>query len=429
MKSALADLAFFGGPAAFAQPLRVGRPNRIDRSKLFERLDRVLDNEWLSNGGPLVLEFEQRVAELAGVRHAVATCNATAALQLLVHGAGLTGEVVMPSMTFAATAHAVRWLGLTPVFADIDPLTGTLDPDLAAAAVTPRTSALLGVHLWGRPCAADALRKVADEHGLPLFFDAAHALGCAVDGRPAGSLGHAEVFSFHATKAVNAFEGGAVVTDDAELAGRVRALHNFGIGLPGGSAAGGTNAKMSEASAAMGLTSLDAFPAVMAHNRRNHEVYRTELRDVPGVQVADHSIHGSNNHQYVIVEIDEEITGFHRDLLRDVLAAEQVYTRPYFSPACHQLEPYRRQRHAPLPHTERLADRVLALPTGTAVDDEAIARISEIVRLCAAQGHSLTARQHNALASTTALGDTATAAPAARTVTPTAAPLPTIGRS
>ncbi|MEV5885280.1 dTDP-4-dehydro-6-deoxyglucose aminotransferase [Streptomyces sp. NPDC052020] len=397
MKTALDDLAFFGGPAAFPRPLQVGRPNHIDRQKLFERLGRALDNQWLSNGGPLVQEFEQRVAELAGVRHAVATCNATVGFQLLMHAAGLAGEVIMPSMTFVATPHAVRWLGLTPVFADIDPDTGNLDPECAAGAVTPRTSALLGVHLWGRPCAADALRKVADTHGLPLFFDAAHAVGCSVDGRPLGSLGDAEVFSFHATKLVNAFEGGAVVTDDAELAGRVRALHNFGAGLAGGSPAGGTNAKMSEAAAAMGLTSLEALPAVMAHNRRNHATYRTELKDVPGVLVAEHDKHGLNNHQYLIVEIDEEITGFTRDLLRDVLLAERVGTRAYFSPGCHQLEPYRRLRHAPLPHTEHLARRVLALPTGTAVADEDIRRICEVVRLCAARGHELTAR-HQAMA-------------------------------
>ncbi|MCN9244366.1 dTDP-4-dehydro-6-deoxyglucose aminotransferase [Streptomyces sp. RY43-2] len=392
MKSDLADLAFFGGPAAFDRPLLVGRPNRIDRAKLYERLDRALDSGWLSNGGPLVQEFEQRVAELAGVRHAVATCNATVALQLLVHGAGLTGEVIMPSMTFAATAHAVSWLGLTPVFADIDPHTGTLDPERAAAAVTSRTSALLGVHLWGRPCAPDGLRKVADEHGLPLFFDAAHALGCAVDGRPAGSLGDAEVFSFHATKAVNAFEGGAVVTDDAEFAARVRALHNFGAGLSGAGPAGGTNAKMSEAAAAMGLTSLEAFPEVVVCNRRNHAAYRAELADLPGVRVADHDSHGINNHQYVVIEIDAETAGFHRDVLRDVLLAEHVHTRAYFSPACHQLEPYRRSRHAPLPHTEHMAERVLALPTGTSVGDDEIRRIGEVIRLCARQGPDLTAR-------------------------------------
>nr|2PO3_A Chain A, 4-dehydrase [Streptomyces venezuelae]2PO3_B Chain B, 4-dehydrase [Streptomyces venezuelae] len=414
MKSALSDLAFFGGPAAFDQPLLVGRPNRIDRARLYERLDRALDSQWLSNGGPLVREFEERVAGLAGVRHAVATCNATAGLQLLAHAAGLTGEVIMPSMTFAATPHALRWIGLTPVFADIDPDTGNLDPDQVAAAVTPRTSAVVGVHLWGRPCAADQLRKVADEHGLRLYFDAAHALGCAVDGRPAGSLGDAEVFSFHATKAVNAFEGGAVVTDDADLAARIRALHNFGFDLPGGSPAGGTNAKMSEAAAAMGLTSLDAFPEVIDRNRRNHAAYREHLADLPGVLVADHDRHGLNNHQYVIVEIDEATTGIHRDLVMEVLKAEGVHTRAYFSPGCHELEPYRGQPHAPLPHTERLAARVLSLPTGTAIGDDDIRRVADLLRLCATRGRELTARHRDTAPAPLAAPQTST---------------PTIGRS
>ncbi|MFI1205291.1 dTDP-4-dehydro-6-deoxyglucose aminotransferase [Streptomyces sp. NPDC020883] len=396
MKRELGDLALFGGRANFLQPLLVGRPNPIDRSRLFDRLTWALDNQWLTNGGPLAQEFEKRVADLAGVRNCVATCNATAALQLLVHAAELTGEVIMPALTFAATAHAVRWLGLEPVFCDVDPLTGCVDPERVRAAITPRTSAIFGVHLWGRPCDVDGLEELAAEAGIRLFFDAAHAFGSTSAGRPVGRFGDAEVFSFHATKVVNSFEGGAVVTDDDELAHRVRSLHNFGLGLEEVSSAGGTNAKMSEASAAMGLTSLDVFEEVVRHNKSNYEHYRTELSGVPGVAVFAFDENERNNYQYLVVQIDEEVTGLHRDLLLRLLRAENVVAQPYFSPACHQLEPYRSRRNAHLPHTERLSARVIALPTGSTVSREDIRRVCDIVRLAATRGAELTARWRQA---------------------------------
>lgn len=392
MKRDLGDLALFGGHASFLQQIHVGRPNSVDRARLFDRLSWALDNQWLTNSGPLMREFEERVADLAGVRNCVATCNATAALQLLAHASALTGEVIMPSLTFAATAHAVRWLGLEPVFCDIDPQTGCLDPEAVAAAVTPQTSAILGVHLWGRPCDTDALEKVAADASVRLFFDAAHAIGCTSHGRPVGQFGDAEVFSFHATKVVNAFEGGAVVTDDDDLAHRVRSLANFGFGLKKANAAGGTNAKMSEASAAMGLTSLDAFATVRRHNRSNHEQYRTELAGLPGLGVIDFDPSEQNNHQYVIIEVDKEVTGLHRDLLQELLRAENVVAQRYFSPACHQTEPYRSRREVQLPHTERLSARVLALPTGSTISREDIRRVCNIVRLAVSRGAELTAR-------------------------------------
>nr|AKG06387.1 aminotransferase DesII [Salinispora mooreana] len=372
----------------------MGRPSRIERTRLFDRLSWALDNQWLTNNGPLTREFEERVADLAGADNCVVTCNATVALQLLVHAAELTGEVIMPSMTFAATAHAVRWLGLKPVFCDIDPRTGCLDPATVAAAVTPRTSAIVGVHLWGRPCAVDALEKLAADRGLRLFFDAAHAIGCTSQGRPVGRFGDAEVFSFHATKVVNAFEGGAIVTDDSDLAQRVRSLANFGFGLQSPSAAGGTNAKMSEASAAMGLTSLDAFPEVARYNRENYELYRRELGQLPGLSLIDFDPDERQNYQYVIIEIDEQVSGLNRDLLVELLRAENVVAQRYFSPACHQLEPYRSQPEVYLPHTERLAARVVALPTGSTISREDIRRVCNIVRLAVSRGSELTARWH-----------------------------------
>jgi dTDP-4-amino-4,6-dideoxyglucose len=381
VKRDITDLALFGGRTAFLRPVHSHQPGTFDRDRLFDRLNWALDNRWLSNGGPLVREFEDRVAELAGVRNCVATCNATTALQLLVRAADLTGEVIMPSLTYAATAHAVRWLGLEPVFCDIDPATGCVDPGLVARAVTERTSAIMGVHLWGRPCAVPELEKIAGDYGIPVFFDAAHAIGGTLGGRPIGGFGAAEVFSFHATKVVSAFEGGAVVTDDDAFADRVRALHDFGKGLAGRAAAGGTNGKMSEAAAAMGLTSLDAFEAAVRHNRANHDTYRAELGGHRGITFFPRDDRERGNHQYVIAEIDEHAGGLGRDLLLDVLHAENIMAlRPIGTPACHQIEPYRSGRPVRLPHTERLASRVVSLPSGSSVTREEIRRICSVIR-------------------------------------------------
>ncbi len=393
MKRDIEDFAIFGGRSAFLHPLYVGHPNIVDRDRLFDRLNWTLDNQWLTNGGPLAREFEDRVAELSGVRNCVATCNATVALQLLVHAAELTGEVIMPSMTFAATPHSVRWLGLTPVFCDIDPRYGGVDVSAVEASITERTSAIFGVHLWGRPCAVDELEKLAAARGLRLFFDAAHALGCSSEGRPIGGFGDAEVFSFHATKVVNAFEGGAIVTDDDDLAQRIRSLHNFGIGMDGFNAAGGTNGKFNEAAAAMGLTSLDSFPKYTRHNQGNYELYRSELAGVAGVRVIEFDPDERNNYHYIVIEVDKEVTGISRDLLMELLHAERVQAKPYFSPACHELEPYRSQRPMRLPHTEWLAARVLAMPTGTTVSREDIRRVCNIVRIAAERGTDITARR------------------------------------
>ncbi|QBJ96223.1 dTDP-4-dehydro-6-deoxyglucose aminotransferase [Rhodococcus sp. ABRD24] len=392
MKRALTDLAIFGGPAAFLHDLYVGRPTIGDRTRFFARLEWALNNNWLTNGGPLVREFEGRVADLADVRHCVATCNATVALQLVLRASDVSGEVIMPSMTFAATAHAASWLGLEPVFCDVDPETGLIDPDHAAALVSPRTGAIVGVHLWGRAAPVDALHKIAADKQVKLFFDAAHALGCTADGRAIGGFGDAEVFSFHATKTVTSFEGGAIVTDDGQLADRIRTMHNFGLSPERAVAEIGTNGKMSESAAAMGLTSLDAFAETRDLNRTNHALYSAELRGLRGISVHQFDARERNNYQYVIVSVDKTATGIDRDQMQAILRAEKVIAQPYFSPGCHQMPPYRRDPPVRLAHTEYLSEQVLALPTGPAVSSEDIRRVCDIVRIAVTNGELINAQ-------------------------------------
>ena len=216
MRTNIDELAIFGGTPAFSEKLHVGRPNIGNRDRLLERINDLLDRKWLSNNGPFVQEFERHICEMLGVKHCIAMCSGTVALEIAIRAAGLTGEVIVPSFTFIATAHALQWQEITPVFCDIDPQTHTLNPWRVEAMITPRTSGIIGVHMWGQPCAVETLTEIAHKHNLKLMFDAAHAFSCSYKGTMIGNFGDAEVFSFHATKFVNTFEGGAVVTNNDE---------------------------------------------------------------------------------------------------------------------------------------------------------------------------------------------------------------------
>jgi dTDP-4-amino-4,6-dideoxygalactose transaminase len=373
------DLAILGGRAAFAEPRHVGRPNIGDRARLHERIEGALERRWLANDGPLVAEFERRVGELVGAEHCVATSSATVGLQLVARALDLRGEVIMPSFTFVGTAHAFKWLGLEPVFADVDRRTHNIDPASVERLITPRTSAIVGVHIWGRPCDVEALEAIAARHDLELIFDAAHALGTG-----AGSGGHAEVFSFHATKVAGAGEGGAVTSKDAELVRRVRRMRNFGFVEYDRVERVGTNGKMPELSAALGLTSLDALDEFIAVNRRNHACYASLLAGVPGVRLISYP--EPANFHYIVLEVDDPAV---RDTLHDVLHAENVLARRYFAPGCHRMEPY--LGSPALAATEWLSDRLLTLPTGTAISEADIATIGSIVALVVERHEELAA--------------------------------------
>lgn len=389
MRNSVDQLAVFGGIPAFAEKLHVGRPNIGNRECLLARINDLLDRKWLTNNGPYVREFEARIADRIGVRHCIAMCNGTVALEIAIRAARLTGEVIVPSFTFIATAHALQWQEITPVFCDIDPRTHNIDPGRVEAMITPRTTGIIGVHLWGRACDMEALTDIAQKHRLKLLFDAAHAFGCSYQGRMIGGFGDAEVFSFHATKFFNTFEGGAVTTNDDGLAAKIRLMKNFGFAGYDNVIYIGTNGKMSEVSAAMGLTGLESLEELIATNHRNYKHYERALADIPGVQLVTYDETEKCNYQYIILEIDEEITQVSRDQLVEILQAENVLARRYFYPGCHRMEPYRSYfPHAGLllPETDRLAKRVLSLPTGTAVGPAEIGKIRQIIRLAVTHG-------------------------------------------
>ncbi|MEK6324108.1 MAG: DegT/DnrJ/EryC1/StrS family aminotransferase [Acidobacteriota bacterium] len=390
MKTRIEDLSIFGGLPAFDEQLHVGRPNIGDRRRLLERINDLLDRRWLTNDGPYVQELERRIAGVTGVRHCIATCSATVALEIATRAAGLTGEVIIPSFTFVATAHALQWQGITPVFCDINPQTYTIDPSLVEQLITKRTTGIIGVHLWAHPCNVEALAQIAHHHNLKLLFDASHAFGCSYKGRMIANFGDAEVFSFHATKVVNTFEGGAIVTNDDELGNKIRLMRNFGFAEYDDVVSLGINGKMNEASAAMGLTSLESMQEFIGANRKNYEQYKKELSGIPGVSLLAYNEDEQNNYQYIILEVDEAVAQLSRDQLQTILWAENILVRRYFYPGCHRMEPYRSympdagQR---LSNTNRLAARVLSLPTGATVGQEEINKVCRIIRFVIA--HSL----------------------------------------
>ena len=377
------ELAILGGPPAFREPLHVGRPNIGDRDNLVRRLDEMLERKWLTNDGRFVKELESGVADLVGAPHAVAFCNATLALELVLEALGVEGEVILPSFTFVATAHAVLRQNLVPVFCDVDLKDHVLDPAAVRAALTPRTGAIIGVHVWDRICPAEELEQIAREARIPLIFDAAHSFGSHYGQRRVGMLGDVEIFSLHATKFVNSFEGGIVTTRDTSLAERLRLVRNFGFEDQDKVVCLGTNAKMSEISAAMGITSIESMSHFIERNIVNHDAYSRALSGLPGLRLVTGGSSDSRNLQYVVVEVDESAAGLHRDVLLDALRAENVLARKYFYPGCHRVEPYRSMDlpRMPLPNTEGICERVLVLPTGTAVDAAAIETVGSIIRV------------------------------------------------
>ena len=380
----ISKLAFFGGKPKFKEKLFVGRPNIGNRDRLLARINDMLDRRWLSNNGVFVKEFERKIAEYLGVKHCIAVCNGTIALELVIRALELKGEVIIPSFTFIATAHALQWQEITPVFCDVDPKTHTLNPWRVESLITPRTSGIMGVHVWGQPCDVRTLMKIANKHRLELMFDASHAFGCSHRGEMIGNFGSAEVFSFHATKFINAFEGGAIVTNDDELNQKLRLMKNFGFAGMDNVIYLGTNGKMSEISATMGLTSLESLEEFIEINRRNYLCYQRELAGIPGVSLLPVNEAEKQNYQYIVLEIDEEQTQVSRDLLVKILHAENIIARRYFYPGCHRMEPYRSYfPHAGLllPETEKLTQRVLILPTGTTILPKDINQICRIIRI------------------------------------------------
>ena len=391
-KKSYPELAITGGEPRFSEPLHVGRPNICNSRNLFKRLEDILERRWLTNDGPVVREFEQRIVEITGVKHCITLCNATIALEIAIRALDLRGEVIVPSFTFVATAHALQWQEITPVFADINQDTYNMDPACLDRLVTPRTSGIIGVHVWGRPCDTRAIEDFGRRNGLKVMFDAAHAFGCSHEGRMIGGFGECEVLSFHATKFINSFEGGAILTNNDDLADKVRLMRNFGFAGFDRVIYLGTNGKMTEVCAAMGLTSLESMKETVRLNRNNYKEYKAFLREIPGIHLINYSTTEKCNYHYIVVQVDNAVSPLNRDELVEVLHAENVLARKYFWPGCHRMQPYKAlfpNAHLLLPNTELRAAQVMVLPTGQCISKSDINMICKIIKSALGQADNV----------------------------------------
>jgi len=354
--------AVLGGRPVFEQPLGIVAPRLPVLEEIAGPVSEALHTGAMTNNSRNVREFENALAERLQAPYVLAVCNATLGLMLALKALGLSGEVVVPSFTFSATAHAVEWCGLKPVFADILPDTFTLDPRAVEAAITPQTCAILAVHIYGHPCEIDELQATARSHGLPLVIDSAHAFGSRYRGQPVGGFGDAEVFSFHATKVFPVGEGGCVATRRADVADYVALARKFGDPGDENTRFAGLNAKMQEFSAIVGLAGL----RTIEQHIENRQGYAAQLKEglgsIPGLSFQAIRPYVVMNYQNFAVLVDETEFGLSRDGLFTALRAENIAARKYFHPPLHKHDAYIEHHDIGLPRTERVANSVLCLP-------------------------------------------------------------------
>ena len=367
-------------------PVLVGKPNVALSDSLMQQFEDVLRSKTLSNNGPKVQELEKKIATYIGVEHCILVNNATIGLEILLDSLGISGEILMPSYTFIATAHAAYRTGLTPVFVDILSETHCIDIDKVKEAVKSNVSAILAVNLWGIPCDISALEQLANDLQIPLVFDSAHAFGSSFGDRMIGSFGTAEVFSFHATKFFNTFEGGAITTNDDALAKKLRLYRGFGIESPDNIVQIGTNAKLSEFHAVMGLANFEQLDTFVKLNHDNYVTYRESFSGSGTGEILELDKFGISNYQYLVLELDDQFV-IHRDEIIAHFESLNIYFRKYFWPSCHNMQPYSSNPSVhsqnSLSVTEKVADRVLILPTGSSVSADLCQEIAkELIRFC-----------------------------------------------
>jgi dTDP-4-amino-4,6-dideoxygalactose transaminase len=380
MHPAPSSIAQTGGRPAGATTF-VTQPHMPPLEEFIPYLETIWRNKWLTNAGPLHRELETALAERLGVAQIALVANGTIALTIALQALELEGEVITTPFSFVATSNALRALGLTPVFADIDPATCNLDPDAVEAAITPRTAAILPVHCFGHPCDAARLQAIADRHGIPILYDAAHAFGIRKGGRSILNDGTLSTLSFHATKVFNTFEGGAIVCQDRATKDRITSLRNFGFIDETSIGLNGLNGKMSEVHAAFGLLQLRHVDAAIARRRQISERYHEALRGVPGITLFPQAPDVEPNHGYFPILVG---SGFPlgRDALCTVLQAQGISARRYFYPLICDMPAYRHvaSAAAALPQARRIADRILCLPIYPDLREDALDTIIDTIR-------------------------------------------------
>lgn len=362
-------------------PIYVTQPFMPPLETFLPYLESIWDSRIITNGGQFHQQLESALAEYLGVGHLALFANGTLGLLTALQALRVGGEVITTPYSFAATAHALLWNGLRPVFADIDPVTCNLDPDCIEAAITPQTTAIMPVHCYGTPCDVDRIQRIADTYGLKLIYDAAHAFGVRHRGESLLARGDLSCLSFHATKVFTTVEGGAIVCPDARTKQRIDYLKNFGIADEVTVMAAGINGKMNEVQAAFGLLQLTHVDALIARRGEIARAYTRALQGVPGIRLLAPLADTTPNHSYYPVFIGPEFP-LTRDAVYERLRAQGVHARRYFFPLLSAMPMYRglpSAAAANLPHAQRVAREVLCLPIYPALADADVQRVIETV--------------------------------------------------
>ena len=365
------------------KPVYVTEPFLPPLEEFNDYLAKIWDNKWLTNNGPFHQQLEKELCEYLGVKYISLFANGTLALVTALQELKISGEVITTPYSFVATTHALWWNNIKPVFVDIEPVTCNLDPEKIETSISPKTTAILPVHVYGNPCDVKRIKEIADTYGLRVIYDACHTFGVKVDGQSVLNFGDLSVISFHATKVYNTFEGGAIICHDKFTKRRIDNLKNFGFAGETIVVAPGINAKMNEIQAAMGLLQLKYIDTVIEKRKQITLKYREQLKDISGLSFIEDMTGVQHCYSYFPIFIDEDKHGLSRDALYQKLKDHNIHGRRYFFPLISQFPTYRGLESAisgKLPISEKLTEKVICLPVYAEMQIELIQDIVKIIR-------------------------------------------------
>jgi len=365
------------------EPVYVTQPALPPLEEFVEYLKQIWDSKTLTNNGPFHVEFEKALADYLGVKYISLFSNGTLALITAIQALKITGEVITTPYSFVATTHSLWWNNIKPVFVDIEPEHFNLDPEKIEAAITPQTTAIMPVHVYGNPCKVEAIQKIADTYGLKVIYDSAHAFGVKINDNSVLQFGDLSVMSFHATKVFNTIEGGAIVSHDAKMKQRIDYLKNFGFADEVTVVAPGINAKMNELQAAFGLLQLKYVDEYINKRKLIAEMYREKLSGVPGIRFHNDMQNVRHGYPYFPILIDAEKYGQTRDVVYEKLKLNNVNGRRYFYPLISQFPTYSGLPSAKpenLPVASHVADKVICLPIYPELQLESLNQIINIIK-------------------------------------------------
>ena len=354
-------------------------PNLADFN---EMLQQIWDSKWITNNGSFHKQLEKELASYLKVPYISLFTNGTLPLITALQALRITGEVITTPYSFVATTHSLWWNGCKPVFVDIDPATGNIDPDKIEAAITPQTQAIMPVHVYGKPCDTQRIQEIADKYGLKVIYDAAHAFSTEINGRSIGTYGDITMYSFHATKLYNSVEGGCLTYNNPDLVRKIYNLRNFGIRSEELVEEVGINGKMNEIQAAIGLLNLELFEKEQEKRSKVKSLYDNGLKDIKGIRIPKMPSNTTNSYQYypIVIEDDYALT---RNQVYEKFKELNILTRKYFYPACHDYECYKNDlavKLADLSIVNDLKNKVLCLPYYGDLEQKIIEYICEKIQ-------------------------------------------------